>query len=419
MAFEFFVGVIAQKATIGLQAYTPSGLDFIPKVLLFWSDRQGAVGNNTNASFSTGIAVASGSQVGVCAKSTTGNFGGDGDSRHDNSVCCLAIDDAPVIVGSASLDSVQQGGFTLDWAVTDGDSTRRWYFAALGGSDLQDAFLKEITSPTSPGVQSYSGVGFLSDCLITLTAGIVSAPPSNDTKGSIGIGWGTGPSSRASMGFASRSVNPTQTNRSLTTSHIINLPFADAVFLQADIDSINSDGFSLDWETVQATSRYCWVLCLKGGSYYNGEISQKPTTGTLSYNGFGLNPVGILFGSQCDATDSTVVNGDATMAFGAASSPSEQGCIWYGDDDNVNTTNTDRSNATSVIQLRSSPTANLDAEANLNSFDEDGITLEWTTADAIERKLIVLAFGNSELEDIIIIQNESPDVIELIKTAGY
>jgi hypothetical protein len=35
-----------------------------------------------------------------------------------------------------------------------------------------------------------------------------------------------------------------------------------------------------------------------------------------------------------------------------------------------------------------------DAEADLNSFDADGFTLNWSTADATAREFIYLAFGS-------------------------
>ena len=82
---------------------------------------------------------------------------------------------------------------------------------------------------------------------------------------------------------------------------------------------------------------------------------------------------------------------------GMASGASEQGAVWAGNRDNVGTTNVSRINKTTKCIINgtesgSSPT--VDGEADLDSFDSDGFTLDWTTVDSTAREFIYLAMGS-------------------------
>jgi len=95
-------------------------------------------------------------------------------------------------------------------------------------------------------------------------------------------------------------------------------------------------------------------------------------------------------------------NNDAAQAharasFGWATGTSERASWWLGETDNVSPTvasrNLDRTKLIKMMTEGASPT--VQAAADHVSFDSDGQTINWTTADATARQIIVLWIGNA------------------------
>jgi len=93
-------------------------------------------------------------------------------------------------------------------------------------------------------------------------------------------------------------------------------------------------------------------------------------------------------------------NNDAAQAharasFGWATGTSNRSCFWIGETDNVSPTvarrNIDTTKLIKMMTESSSPTVN--AAADHVSFDSDGQTINWSTADGTARQIIVLWIG--------------------------
>jgi hypothetical protein len=110
-----------------------------------------------------------------------------------------------------------------------------------------------------------------------------------------------------------------------------------------------------------------------------------------------LEPKGIVFGSANYQT-SAVVSPSARISVGAASSPSAEFGYWSGDEDNVANAIADSyldDTRSIVLYDNSGGSPVVSADAELTSFDSDGFTLSWTTADATQRLVGYVALGRT------------------------
>jgi hypothetical protein len=110
----------------------------------------------------------------------------------------------------------------------------------------------------------------------------------------------------------------------------------------------------------------------------------------------GFQPTGLLLGGF-NRTAAGTKQDHNRIAIGAASAAGTEGAIWAGDTDNVGFMSIDMSTVTNkVLRLidTDAPSA-ADAEADLNSLDSDGFTLNWSTADAVAREFFYLAMGDT------------------------
>lgn len=286
-------------------------------------------------------------------------------------------------------------GFTINWtAVSSGQVV---IYMALGGSDLTNAAIKNFTSPASTGNQAHTGVGFQGDCALFL-GGLQTAGELGNNSGTthFGMGFATSSSNRAALGaYSQDSAATSDANALLVSTKCFTILNGSSVFEQADFVSFDSDGFTINWDTVHSSARNCWALVLKGGQYAVGTETQGTSTGTKATTGVGFQPTGLLV-TGINKTSSASVQADWRHSIGVASGATARACAWSGDQDNVGTTVCDRDlDTASILKHLTEGTPTLDAEADLDSFDSDGFTLDWVTADATARQFAYLAFGSA------------------------
>lgn len=391
-----FHGTVTCPVGTGTQAIT--GVGFTPKVIIFWCPgARTADGNAASATFGFGAGVSSTSRFAVMSASLDAVTTSDANRYHTNAHCILGINTAGTVVLEADLDSMDGDGFTLDWTVVFNGALIN--YLALGGTALTAA-IKEVQSPTSTGAVAYTGVGFAPTALVLASIGSATAPPSTATTGILGLGFASGLSAQGAASVASADNSGTsitqhgqQTDKGL---HVIS-SIADTVLLSADIDAFGSDGFTLDWTTVQASARYVWVICLAGAAVKVGEISQATGTGDQATSGVGFSPNALLLMSANDATDQ-VVAANARLSFGGGVSSSSRSSVWLGDTNGAAITIGSRDlDRTKIIKMltEAGATPTTDAAADLSSFGADGFTLNWTAADATARKILYMAIGGA------------------------
>jgi hypothetical protein len=301
-------------------------------------------------------------------------------------------------VNSAIFKSFDSSGFTVTWAqgTTIGLIV---HYLALGGSDITNATLKEHSSPLSAQQVSYTGVGFQPDISFFLTAGLSNVDAGNGTlDGGFGVamsstkrwtvGWGA--YNGANMSSSARNKKKHLTNECLTA-----LTASGADYLNADLVQMDSDGYTVNWTTVQSSPQLFAVLSLKGGNYDLGSFAKSVTTpgpADDSVSGLSFQPSAVLLESFGIAA-TTSISADAEASLGAASAVGAAGGIWFENVDGVlPSVAKSKSDLTKILSLNSGP-ATLNAESDLKSFDSNGFTITWTTNNAVAAQILWTAFG--------------------------
>lgn len=167
----------------------------------------------------------------------------------------------------------------LDWFATtqDYDSDGFTYNVQNGGSNWSFAFflaLKfteesavfEFSTPTSPGQDAYSGLGFTPSCAGMILSGAEAQDVAyvDNRAGTVGMAWWDGTDELCNTISGEDEADPTNT-QSLSDDRAIAVPDDDGVLLQeAAFVSMDEDGFTLDWSNVHGTAKK-WAAWAVGG----------------------------------------------------------------------------------------------------------------------------------------------------------
>lgn len=395
--FNAKVGSLVQPTSTGNQSY--SGIGFQPKAILFFLNNLTGDGSEANAHLGIGAAISASNRAAVAVNSYDTFASSDTNRRHTNAACLTLFDQNQITLCEADLVSFDSDGFTLNWIIANA-TQRIINYLALGGDELTDVFLKQFNCPTTTGSQATTGVGFKPDAVILFTVLISTTPPSVTQYSLPSFGFATQNLDQATVnGRGEPAISITNNEKTQRTDNIIDVTNGGVSFARASITSFDSDGFTLNWTTAPTSARSMWALCLKGGRYNVGAFNQKTSTGTDQINGIGFKPKALLLASFNNvATTSIVAN--QHMSIGIVSDQTNRGCIWYGDQDNIETSIADSDlDRTKVIKMMTEGTPTTNAAADLSSFDSDGFTIDWTTADATARQIVYLAFGSSTEEN--------------------
>ncbi len=284
-----------------------SGLAFQPKVIIFWSVGLTAASNGTRATARRMVGAAVSASSYFCQA----NFDTDGvgtsvsKNNYSASYCVMEIDNTGAIVGGASTQSLDSGGFTLvigDQFVTN--LLVSW--VAYGGTDITNVETGTFTNPGATGNQTTNNSGNFQPSITFFFIGhqvnsgagaivLIGAATSSandhvhysaatDANGS----GATGSYNRSGECFVYRGATP-----------------AASPTVRGEFVSHNSSpgGFTVNYlETVTVgTTVYQW-LSIKGGTWIVGDLlSQTDTTTTITESGFGIQPESILQISACKA----------------------------------------------------------------------------------------------------------------------
>src|SRR6266436_1963155 len=381
MAFLTKTGSLALNTSTGNQAVT--GVGFQPKVVLFYLTFETADTDDfgSSGSISFGIGVSSTSRAAISRAQ------GSASATRTSDTKCLSSTNTAGTLFEADLVSLDSDGFTIN-ITTAPPSAFILNYIALGGSDLTNVALKEITAPASTGSQATTGIGFKPDAILVFSAGLTTAITTNTAHAILGLGFGTSSSARGT----STTVDIT---RFESTSKLITVFSSGSTkSVEADLTSLDSDGFTLNFSTT-TSGAFLWVLCLKGGQYYVGSDTQKTSTGTKANTGPGFNPSGLILTSVNDTVGAAADTTHARLVIGSASSVTARSYVWTGDA--TGAVDSRALNRTNIIAsyVESNSSLPVQTQADLSSFDSTGFTLNWTTADATAREFLIFAMGNS------------------------
>jgi hypothetical protein len=389
---ECVSGSIAVNAAVGLQEIL-TGLSFTPKVIILTTNDLTAAGSAVNARVGYGMTCFDNTKMAMSVHHVDGAASMNTDRYVSDRKSIVLNDSSGNVVFDA--DAVfSSDGFGINITTTDGTARLLNYYI-LGGNDITDATIKMFTSPTSTGSQATAGVGFQPDFMLLASNSTSTAPPSTATAGLMSLGWGTSSTARGAMSFNEGNGGTNSIEEKVqVTDKILHQTNGGAAFLSADLTSLDANGFTLNWSTVQASARYCFALCIKGGLHKVGTITQPTSAQSQATSGLGFTPDGLMTLSFNEAATGSLVE-EINNTIGAATSSSARWAIGVDSLDNAPNGDCDQVlSTTSVIRSLTPSTLAVEEVADLTSLDTDGFTLNFTTADATQRQTLYWAVGN-------------------------
>ncbi len=332
-----------------------------------------------------GAGVSSASRVAI----TVGDDGVTSNAvASDATKCIKAITGASTVVFAADLVSLDADGFTVDFTTANATAYLINYFA-LGGSDLTNVALKAFTSAAATGNQATTGVGFQPDAIYALGADN-SASNNGTTFGLM--------KSASQRGSSCQAANATTGGRVQKTTKCYTMLDGATVRCEADLVSLDSDGFTWNWTTASANTHTIYALCLKGGSYTVGNFTQKTSAGSQATTGIGFTPTGLLTLSV-GLTAGAAADPNQALMMSAASDATHRATVQYGAGVGSLAV-VDRAIVYGNYTIDGLATKVSDAD--LTSFDADGFTCNYGTADATAREVIFLAVGNAAVAALVV-----------------
>ncbi len=395
-ALKVFTGVFDKPTSTGSQAIT--GVGFTPKILLCWYG--GATSDDTwenfcRAGFGAATSPTNRYACGDAAEEdlTTSNTQTTRSALH-----CISIADPDgTIEGEADLTSFDADGFTLDWDTANSKAYKIHYLALGGDDEIEAAKILSFVTSTSTGQQSVTGAGFRPDAVIAFYNTRISATEDTQhAQGGFGMGLYDGIKHNGWQRFLLDASATESHARGFDNDGFLegttNIPSED----QASIGlSFDDDGFTFQLINSSPSPGYrTFALCIKGIHISTGDW-QKPlsSTGNQGVTGARFQPVAIMsMGVNSLSADGVATHGIVSIGCSDGINENAIHSAAY----KLATANTQAISTVgqTLIQddVNGSPGLATTAKANLDSFDADGFTINWTVNDAHESFNYYLAF---------------------------
>ncbi len=378
-------GSFSGSGSTGNQSVT--GLGFQPKVVLFRYNMASGDGTLSESVIGFGVGISS----------TDRRVAGDYSEHNLSPSSHAAWNQSSYVIytpgGGSRADfvSMDSDGFTINWVTSSQMSVQ---YLALGGDAITNVKTGSASAKTTTGNQSYTGLGFQPTALIVWAGKFSTTPLDQTTNGNGLFGFATSSSARGMVAWRNLHNASIQTaKRRQSTQRILS---TTTTFTEADFVSFDSDGFTLNYTTAGGTADTFYYLALRGPQFKVSSFNQATSTGNQSLTGAGFTPKASIMVSANDVSaNNDAAQAHARASFGWATGTGERASLWIGETDNVSPTsawrNLDRTKLIKLMTESASPTLN--AAADHVSFDSDGQTINWTTADGTARQILVLWIG--------------------------
>lgn len=266
------IGEITAPTATGNQTYT--GVGFQPDILILFGAGNTAAGTATGYNSGLGFATSSSNQV--CNASFSKHNVADMVCKHyqrsGNTACyCLVDNTTPANVGlEGSLVSMNADGFTINWTTVAAaqQSVKIGYLAMKGGSWKVGSITSPVTG-TAPVSQATSGVGFRpKGIVLSSVCGTNATTVQANNKRSFGAGSGSadrrcGFSGDNDAAATSVTMNVQKAAKIVSMYTIVASEQNSTINAEADLTSLDADGFTLSW-TTRDTNAY-EILYLAAG----------------------------------------------------------------------------------------------------------------------------------------------------------
>lgn len=368
----------------------------------FWNNGVPGVGTHTN-SFS----------LDPLFPSPSTSFGGEsGFAVPSNSPCV----NAGIAIASVTTDFV---GNTRNPITPTVGAFEAYTANGITGSFLTGTGAVSTTIPVT-------GVGFTPKAIVFFWNGRTE---SVDTVGSIthkrGYGFAVSPTDRRTCtNISIDGVNPSDTaSRNTPNACVSILLDTSTVDGELDLQSMDSDGFTLVVDNQFATSYRIFYMAIGGGDVVNaitGQDAAPAGIGQDTVSGLGFQPDIVFIMSTGQTTTPPVTGVDARLSFGAAISAASQ-AVWAGGANDGVTPSQSIAYCRSgeCVAIPSTNLASVDVRATFVAFTGDGFTLNWTEANGTAPFFHYLAVqGGSFTLGTLLTQTDTITAITVL-TPGY
>lgn len=290
-----------------------------PKALLLMGSAMGpAASSSANGNFTFGFFDGT-TNYGMCLHSRDGF---DPTSTHkrilDNHALAYLNESSLLMEGYVSTMSADEFSIQYDTGGTSGTAV---HYMAIGGPNVQAKAI-EFTGPTTDGAVGYTGVGFQPDLLIGFTPMTGTAKGNTVTTLGMCIGVANSQAARCAAWLSEDDV-ATSNTYNINSDHFLIGNLTDSSYgHRGNLQSMDSDGFTIDWSNTDATSRRYFVLCLKGVSSLIEQRDRDTGTGTHTFTPNFLARGGLFFTNR-SAEASTTVRPGAVINFGMSDGTNE------------------------------------------------------------------------------------------------
>lgn len=374
------VGTFDAPTSTGSQAVT--GVGFQPNALLVWSSGTSSDAIGDGAGFSFGIASAADEQA-VCAiRIDDGATGGATERYSASDAVAVQVNTSGVVGAQGELASFDSDGFTIDWTTAPAAGVVHNYAAIA----TQDAVVGQITAPSSATSQQVSGVGFRPDAVILITASGTATGAAAGAQASIGMASAVSEQWSVFVADAD-AANPTEV-LSRGDEHALIGASGDLV---VDLQSLDEDGFTLDFASVPAYQPLIWYLALQGGRYFVGSVVQGTSASQIASAPF--LPSGALALST-GSTAATLSSTSLELVVGASDGGNNRS-TWLSSDDNVATSNAASWSGDNFLAFASA--GSLVAEAESALMTPLGASVTWSLNDSTSRIIGFLSVGGTSI----------------------
>lgn len=237
-----------------------------------------------------------------------------------------------------------------------------------------------FNAPTVTGNQAVTGVGF-QPLVVFFLYGQHGTALGNAVDAYSGFGAGVSSTSRRTVGgYTQDGVATSQAGAWHRSNRCIRevRTSDDALLRDADVVSLDTDGFTLNWLTVEGTARRIFYVALAGTDLTNvfiGNDTSGAVTGNKAVTGVGFQPdllIALLDTSSTATDNENSLNGG--WSFGVAKSSTSRWCTNWFSTDGAAAADEQRVLFTTRMAAHIRPDLTFRHEFDLVSFDSDGFT---------------------------------------------